>query len=113
MSVLVNEPSGKVSPPMTALPGPHYRNNPHPKADFLLWRHPRKQWPMKEAEKKPAEPAKDGALAKLKAAERVELAKALKEAKSSGVFHQGAIFCQPKADKGRHWSIHPEWPLVD
>ena len=43
--------AGKVSPPMTALPGPHYRNNPHPKADFLLWRHPRKQWPMKEAEK--------------------------------------------------------------
>merc|ERR1719204_918436 len=111
MSLIVNE-QGKVSPPMVALPGPHYRNNPHPRADFLIWRAPRKQWPMKEAEKKPQPPAEDGALAKLKAEERVKLAKAIKEAKTSGVFHQGAVFCTPKADKGRHWSIHPEWPIA-
>jgi len=112
MSVFVGEETGKKSPPMVAMPGPHYRNNPHPKADFLLWRKPRKEWPLKEAEKKPQPAADDGALAKLKKEERAKLAKAIKEAKSSGVFHQGAIFCQPKADKGRHWSIHPEWPIA-
>lgn len=46
-----------------------------------------------------------------RAEERAKLVAAYKAAKTSGVFHQGAIFSQPKADRGRHWSIHPEWPI--
>lgn len=67
---------------------------------------------MKEADKKPDPPKEDGAMAKLKAEERKKLAKAIKEAQTSGVFHQGAVFALPKADRGRHWSIHPEWPIA-
>ena len=39
------------------------------------------------------------------------MAAIIKEAKSSGVFHQGAVFASPNANRGRHWSIHPEWPI--